>query len=300
MVQLTHEYKQSVLNALLEKRKNFDGNDEQYAKQFGINASVYSRIKNGENPDGLIRDTKWLEIGQKLDVFVNKRVWNTVETDVYREISESAIFCQTFSKSFMLVDETGIGKTHTAKHLSRTRKNCFYIDGTQAKGKIEFIRLFARTIGVDDKDKLSRIKANIKYVLKILPSPLVFIDEGGDLDDKTFLEIKEIWNATEGCVGWYMIGADGLREKVERNINNHKPGFTEIFSRFGERYNRIVPLDKQDKLAFYRKLLTDVLKANMDDKEQLKEIVNKCLRNDSGKISGLRRAESLLLINAKQ
>lgn len=299
MIQLTPQYKQEVLTALLEQRQNFGGNDVQFAKQYGLNGSVYSRIKNGESPDGLIRDTKWLEIGQRLDVGMSKRKWVTVETDVFREISDTIIFCQTFSKSFMLVDDAGIGKTHTAKHLSRTLKNCFYIDATQAKSKIEFIRLLARTIGVDDKDRIVRVKANIKYILKVLPSPIILIDEAGDLDDKTFLEIKEIWNATEGACGWYMMGADGLQEKVERNINNRKPGFTEIFSRFGEKYNHIVPLDKQDKIAFYRKLITDVLEANMNDKTNLKEIVNKCLRNDSGKISGLRRAESLLLINAQ-
>src|SRR5690606_8263779 len=111
------------------------------------------------NPEGLLRDAKWLEIGLKLDVSVNQRKWVTVETDVYKAIHESLLFCQTHAKSFMLVDDAGIGKTYTAKHLSRTLKNCFYIDATQAKGKIEFIRLFARTIGVDDKDKVVRIKS---------------------------------------------------------------------------------------------------------------------------------------------
>ena len=68
-----------------------------------------------------------------------------------------------------------------------------------------------KTIGVDHNGKYGEVKANIKYYLKLLPSPIVIIDEAGDLDSKAFLELKEFWNATENACGWYMIGADGLR-----------------------------------------------------------------------------------------
>lgn len=298
MVQLTTEYKKAVRDALLQHRTNFDGPDEKFAKQFSLNPSIFSRLKNGEDITGLVSDVKWLDIGQRLDVTLHKNKWVMVETDVYRYISEAVAFAQLHAKSFMLVDESGIGKTYAAKYLSRTLRNCFYLDGSQAKGKTDFIRLFARTIGVNDKERLSRVKASIKYALKVFTNPVIIIDEGGDLDDKTFLEIKEIWNATEGCCGWCMMGADGLQEKVERNINNRKPGFTEIFSRFGEKYVHIVPADRNEKKSWYNKLITDVLLANGVDESQIKKIVNRCLRNDSGKISGLRRAESLLLIQS--
>lgn len=297
MITVTPEFKTNVLNALMAHRPNFDGSDVQYAKQYGINGAIYSRLKNGENPDGLVRDSKWLEMGLKLDVQKDSKKWVTVETQVYLEIYESVLFCQENAKSFMLVDGPGIGKTYTGKILARKLKNCFYIDGSQAKSKIEFIRLFARTLGIDDKGKIVQIKAQIKYILKILPNPVVIIDEAGDLDDKTFLEIKEIWNDTEGRCGWYMMGADGLENKVQRNINNKKPGFTEIFSRFGERYNHITPLDKNEKFSFYKKLITEVITANVQDRTKVSGIVQKCLKNDSGRISGLRRAEVLVLIN---
>lgn len=300
MVQLPQNFKENVIAALFEARTRFSGSDAQFAKQYGLNAAVYSRLKklgDGEQIEGLVSDAKLLEVGLKLDVSTDSRQWQTVETDVFKAIHESVVFCQSYAKSMMLVDDAGIGKTYTARHLARTLSNCFYLDATQAKGKTEFIRMFARALGVDDKDKIVRVKKQIKYILRVLPRPVVIIDEAGDLDDKTFLEIKEIWNATEGCCGWFMMGADGLQHKVERNINNKKPGFTEIFSRFGERYNKIVPVEKSEKLAFYKKLISDVIRANMADISKLSEVVNKCLRNDSGKISGLRRAESLLIIH---
>lgn len=297
MIQLPEQFKQNALKALLAHRQNFDGTDTTYARQYGIHPSVFSRLKKDQGNITLVADAKWMEIGQKLNVTTHERQWKTVKTDVFNVISEQVAFCQQYHKSIMLVDDTGIGKTYTGRYLSRTLKNCFYIDASQAKGKTEFIRLFARTLGVNEKDKLSTVKANIKYVLKILPNPVIILDEGGDMVDRTFLEVKEIWNDTEGYVGWYMMGAEGLQSKIERNMNNHKPGFAEIFSRFGERYDHIAPLEQQERLGFYRKLLTDVITANIEGQMgRVKEIVNKCLRNDSGRISGLRRAESLLMM----
>lgn len=296
MIQLPNQFKENALKALLAHRQNFDGTDTTYARQYGIHPSVFSRLKKDSGNIALIADGKWMEIGQKLNVTTHERAWKTVKTEVLQTISEQVGFCQQYAKSFMLVDDTGIGKTYTARYLTGKLKNCFYIDCSQAKGKTEFIRLFARTLGVNDKDRLTIVKANIKYVLKILPNPVIILDEGGDMVDRTFLEVKEIWNDTEGQVGWYLMGAEGLQSKVDRNMHNHKPGFAEIFSRFGERYNHIAPLEHQERLRFYRKLLTDVISANMDGQGNVKAIVNKCLRNDSGRISGLRRAESLLMM----
>lgn len=297
MLNISQEFKQEVLTALFTARELFTGTDSQFAKQYGINAAVYSRLKNGERPDGLIRDAKYLEIGQRLDVSTQKRKWKAVETDVFLAIREAVLFCQVNSKSLMLVDDAGIGKTYAARILSRTLKNCFYLDASQCKTVAEFVRLFAQTIGIDHQGKISTVKAQIKYVLNnVIPGSVIIVDEAGDLEDRIFKILKEIWNATENKAGWYMMGAEGLQSKVERNINNKKPGFAEIFSRFGEKYGHITPFEKTDRQQFYKKLITDVIAANAPTGTNIDLIVKKCLTNDSGKISGLRRAESLLLI----
>ncbi len=71
---------------------------------------------------------------------------------------------------------------------------------------------------------------------------LIIIDEAGDLDYPAFLELKAFWNATEGSCGWFMIGADGLRTKIESGIHSRRVGFREIFSRFSESYASVVPV----------------------------------------------------------
>lgn len=296
MIQMPTELKKKVVEALMVRRQNYDGNDAQFAKQWEINSTVFSRLKGGEI-DGLLRESQWVNIARELDVSLNARTWTVAKTDVFVTISQDIKHCQRYAKSLMCVDDCGIGKTFTAKYLSATLKNCFYVDGSQAKEKTSFIRLLAKTIGVDDKDKLVRVKANIKYALKMLPNPIVIIDEVGDLSHNTFLELKEFWNATVNACGWYLMGADGLRDKIERGIGNKKVGYAEIFSRFGERYTSPVPSDRKEKIAFYKKLITDVLTANMQDKSRLNEIVRRCLTTDeTGQIGGLRRAEDLLIL----
>jgi len=296
-MEITKEFKDKVVDALLEDRKNYDGSDTAFAKKWSMAGSVYNRLKKGER-EGLLNSTQWLTIGRELNVSVNERRWNMARTDVFNIIEEDVQFCKEYSKGKICVDDCGIGKTYSARYLSRTLKNCFYVDASQAKTRQLFIRLIAKTIGIDHQGKYADVKANIKYYLKTLPQPMMIIDEAGDLDYTAFLELKELWNATEGVCGWYLMGADGLRSKIERGIASKKVGYKEIFSRYSERYTTVVPCDRQERIGFYRKLITDVLSVNMSDTSRLNQIVKRCLTTDGEHIGGLRRAESLLILNS--
>lgn len=131
----------------------------------------------------------------------------------------------------------------------------------------------------------------------MLTNPIIIVDEAGDLQNDVFLLLKELWNATEGICGWYMIGAVGLKTKIANGIRNEKPGFEELFSRYSDRYTSAVPIGKEDRILFYKKLISDVLRVNMMDQTKLEEIVKRCLvDNGKGQISGLRRAEGLLIL----
>lgn len=297
MLQLTPEFKENVMTALLKVRENYDGSDHAFSKKWGINPAVYNRLKNGERGN-LLKDAQWLTIGRELEVNIHDRKWNMARTEVFTMIEEDILFCKEYSKAKICVDDCGIGKTYSAKYLSRTLKNCFYVDASQAKTKQLFVRMLAKTIGIEETGKYATVKANVKYYLKTLPQPLIIIDEAGDLDYTAFLELKEFWNATENACGWYMMGADGLRAKIDRGISHKKVGFRELFSRYSDKYTTVVPCDRQQKLMFYKKLITDVLSVNIEDTSLLNNIVKRCLTTDeSGNIGGLRRAESILILN---
>lgn len=307
---ISKEFINAVAARLCEQRNKFDGTNGQFAKMHGMSAAIFTRISYGER-ENILSATKWLMIGQNLGITPDEREWATARTDVFDVIEEDIIFCKTFSKARICVDDCGIGKTYTAKYLSRTLKNCFYIDCSQGKTKMQFVKMLARTVGVDCLGRFTDVKMRLKSQLQMLTKPILIIDEAGDLEYNAFLELKEFWNATEGFCGWYMIGADGLRAKIERGISGQKVGYAEIFSRFSEKFTRIVPTDRNERNKFYKKLITDTLAANNCPSNKIQLIVSKCLANDTARIAngndknekiffgGLRRAESLLILNSE-
>lgn len=297
-LQITQEFKDNVLGALLANRSNYSGSDAAYAKQWNINKTVYSRLINGDKGN-LLRDPQWLNIGRELGISMGDRNFKVTRTSVLDIIEEEVMFCKANSKAMMFVDDSEIGKTVAAKYLSRTLKNCFYVDGSQCKTKQRFTRVLAKTLGLDSDGKYIDIKEDIKYYLKMLPNPVIIIDDGGDLKLETFLDIKEYWNSSEGYCGWYLIGDDSLENMIEKGIRTKKPGFRAFFSRFSSTYSSITPKERSAKVLFYQSLISTVLTANMDDKTNLNKIVSRCLKHDeNGHIGGLRRAESLLILHS--
>ncbi len=296
MSKITAIFKKTVIEELLKVYENNEGSVKDFVKQYRIKGSQWIPLKAGKTKDILI-NSQWLFLGRKLNIQLSRRKWSIARTDVFNMIEEDILFCQKHSKSRIFVDECAIGKTYSAKYLSKTLKNCFYVDASQSKTRTLFIRLLAQTLGLDNKGVYSDIIANVKYYLNSLNNPpIIIVDEAGDLSNSAFLELKGLWNATENCCGWYLMGADGLRTKIQRGINSKKVGYAELFSRFSEKYSAIVPIDRHEKLSFYKKLIGDVLNVNLKDKSQINTIIKKCLINDDN-IGGLRRAESLIILN---
>jgi len=299
MIEITNDLKDRIVEEMLSKRDNYTGTDAAYATSLGINKTVYSTLKSGKR-EGLLPAAKWLNLARQLDIPLSDRKWNIARTAVFNRIEEDILFCKEYSKSMIFVDDCGIGKTFTGKYMARKLENCFYIDGSQCKTSRALTRALAKVLGVDSTGKLDAMKADIKYCLGYLGKPIIIIDEAGDLNQDAWLDLKEYWNAADGFCGWYFMGAQGLRARINRGRRNKRVGFAEMFSRLSENYGTIVPGDKHEKIEFYRKLITDVLSVNMSDPTQLDPILKRCLTVDkeTGHIGGLRRAESLLILNS--
>lgn len=290
---LSNEFRAKVRQAILDKRENYGGSDADFSKSLGIKQSIYSRLKNGEI-EKILSDTVWITIGRELQVKVFEDNWKVARTSVYNEIEDNLNFCKELSRSMILVDDCGIGKTFCTKHIIKRMKNTFYVDCSQAKSKQLLIRLMAKTIGIDNRGKYYDVLSNLKYYITTLEKPLFICDEAGDLEYTAFLELKGIWNGTDGVCGWYMMGADGLRDKINRGIKNQKVGYAEIFSRFSDEFIKLTPSGKVDRQAFYSQLIGDVASANLQDKSQLRPLINKCLQKEST----LRYLETLIKIGA--
>jgi DNA transposition AAA+ family ATPase len=290
---LTPQFKSKVVEALFENRNNYGGSDADFARSKGIKPSIFSRIKSGE-VDRLLSDTVWITLGRELQVKVFEDTWKVARTTVYNEIEDNLTFCKELSRSMVLVDDCGIGKTFCTKHIIKKMKNTFYVDCSQAKSKQLFIRLLAKTIGIDNTGKYCDVLANLKYYITTMEKPLIILDEAGDLDYTAFVELKGIWNGTDGVCGWYMMGADGLRAKIQRGINGKKVGFAEIFSRFSDEFIKLVPQGHADRQAYYTQLISTVATANASDPNNVPKLVKKCLSKETT----LRYLETLIKIGA--
>jgi len=292
-MELTNEFKQKVRTAVLEARTNFSGSDAEFAKSKGLNPAVFSRLKAGEI-EGIIANHVFISLGRDLQVKLYEDNWKIVRTKVYEQLEDSLSFCKEFSKAMIFVDECDIGKTACTRHILKNMKNAFYIDCSQYKTRQQFIRALAKIVGVDSNGKYVDVKANLKYALVNIVKPLVVMDEAGDLDYAAFLEIKEIWNGTENSCGMYMLGADGLKTKLDNGFKNKKVGFAEIISRFSDEIIKVVPTGKDDRDAFFTELITDVANGNIEDKKKIPQLVRQCVK----KGKKLRHLDTLIKLGA--
>jgi hypothetical protein len=295
-MEISEEYKKRVIEAIFEARKNFTGKDPAFSKSLGINNSIYNRIKNGESTKGLLASGKWISIGRKLDVQLYHKVWVTAKTEVFLKIEKDITNCKNNSTALIFVDECGIGKTYSARQVVKTLSNAFYIDCSQAKTKSAFIRSLAKSVGVNSTGNYTEVKEELKYALTNIIRPVIVLDEAGDLEYKAYLELKELWNATEKMCGWYMMGADGLRKKIEQGISSKRVGYKEIFDRFNNKYMFSVPTGIKAKEEFYSLIISEVLIANLPKAAhyRINELVPKILGSDISNPGSLRRTETFI------
>lgn len=289
---ITTEFKQRVIAEMALARNNFSGSDARFATSLGINNAQYSRVKNGET-DRVLSDANWITIARKLGVGINGGAsWKVASTPVYRFITAQLEMCQRESVSAMICDLSDIGKTFTARHYVKTHKNAVLIDCSQVKTKRALIKEIAKGFGVGITGKYAEVYEDLVFYLKALPTPLIILDEAGDLQYDAFLEIKALWNATENACGYYMMGAEGLQSKISRAINNRKVGYTELFSRFGKRYVKAIPEGDEGKKVLQASALM-IIKANAGEGANVNGILRSTLGQDG--IPSLRRINKELV-----
>lgn len=296
-MEITLDFKNQVVEALKLDRKNFEGSDRQFAKKWNLSPSVLSRVMNGER-DKIVTTGQWFNMGRDLDVLPNKRKMKIVRTSVFSQIEEEVLFCKRYSKSMMFIDKNEIGKTVTARHLSRSMPNCFYVSSKNMTTKNQLLTELARAIGVDIAGRFYDIERNIVYYLNMIKQPIVLIDDPGYLDYYAILKIKNLIDSTENSCAWYLVGDESFRRKMNNGMRQDKMGYKALFSRLSGKFSHIVPSSKKDKMSFYKQLVTDVITGNIADKKQVLPLVKKCIIEDEfGNINALRRAESLLILN---
>ena len=273
-MELTNEIKQRIMEAIRANRDNYPS-DNKHAAALGISASVYNALKKG-NIDRQVSDTNWICIARRLNVSLSEEMeWHAAETPTYIFISEQLATCQQGGMSAILCDMANIGKTFTARAYVKAHRNAIYVDCSQVKTKQRLIRFIAKYFGISTHGRYVDVYDDLVFYLRTLDRPLIILDEAGDLQYEAFLELKALWNATERCCAWYMMGADGLKEKINRSIECKKVGYTEMLSRYGDKYSKVTPDDAKERDTFLKAQAAMVAKMNAPADTDIVKVVNR-------------------------
>lgn len=275
MTLINSESRAAIVAALIANRKNFEGSDAKYAASLSLNPSVLSRLMKGET-DRLLSEAQWITTARRLDVPLGTdAAWLPASTAVFDYITAQLSLCQIQSLTSIFCDVAGIGKTFTAKTFCKQHKNAVYVDCSQVKSRQRLIRYIAQQFGLNNTGKYAEVYEDLTYYMKIVHKPLIVLDEAGDLDYPAWLELKALWNASEHHCGWYMMGADGLQAKIDKGIASKKVGFTEIFNRYGSKYNRITPLATDERKEFMFEMAAAIITVNHPQTSNVQKLIAK-------------------------
>lgn len=262
MTEITEDYKMRIVQAIKENSFRYK-TDKAQSTSLAISAAQFSRIKNLDI-EKVLSEEKWNEIASKYNVSIhaNNFIWRPAYTAVYDKITSQLEHCQSKSISGIFCDLSDIGKSFTAKDYVSRNRNAILIDCSRHKSRTELLRAMAKEFGIDSNISVRNLQHDLIQYMRSMTRPLVVMDEFGDLSYPAFLEVKALWNATEWRCGWYMMGADGLAAKLDRNKNNKKVGYAEIFSRLGSKYQHIIPKDDHERKQFLINEIARILKSN--------------------------------------
>ncbi|MRG45518.1 AAA family ATPase [Chitinophaga sp. SYP-B3965] len=265
---ISQAHKQLVHQEIITDYKRKIKDDASYTQarhaiSLDINPSVYSRLMRNDI-ERVLSESEWKRIGMELNIDKNGLKWVPAVTSTFVHISVQLEYCQDTSISGIFCDKKGIGKSFSARHYALQRANVAYIDCSQCKTKSELIRMIARKFGFTHTGKLKDVFRNMVENILTLDKPMIILDEAGDLKYDAFLELKSLWNATEYYCANYMMGANGLKAKIDKQIVNKKVGYEEIFDRYGDTYQSLTAdMDEAEVALFDRMQAVAVLKAQL-------------------------------------
>lgn len=282
LIQYEDKEKRHLCALLLEACSRSGMSQGRYALSVGLSKSDISNLKQGKWLDKphLIGERKWVRIAcivgyEKREVMR----WHTAPTEVFEFITAQLTDIQAFSMASILVDAPGIGKTHAAKEYVKNNPNAFYINCSLTPTKHAFMRAFCQLVGVEDVGSLHAQWEEALYTIAQLDKPVMVIDEAGDLENRSILLLKRMYNELEGRCGLYLIGSDGLRNKIQRGIRHMVQGYTEFFSRFGNKYSSIYHIedgvDGIERRVRLRQMAMAICEANrITDKAEKQQVLS--------------------------
>lgn len=291
MVQFRENEKKAIVD-LLKNQQQAMGNlsNARFAARIGVSPTVITYIYNGEYSK--LSEAMWLKMAQYVRYSRNNaQTWRHADTKVSRYLFTQFEVCQNMALTAMLADEPGIGKTHCMAEYARTHADVMCVDCSVSNTRGAFIRAIAQAAGCSVKGKLQEVLDSAIYAIGLMDKPLIILDESGDLEPSAMLQLKKLYNALEMRCGFYMMGSDGFKKKLQRGVEFDKLGFTELFSRFDKDFKHALSDNANDRLAEFKEMAVSICRANgVENETDIRRIIADTFDGRRG-IGDLRRVK---------
>lgn len=304
-IEFSTKEKEQIIALLQQKYKNspFKGSQNKFAISIGLSGTDMTYLLSDrwktKKDAAKVGPRKWIDVAIAVGYTRNQGLrLHITPTMVYQDIYAHLQACQTEAASVLLCDEPGVGKTATAKHYADTHHGAIYIDCSIVSRKIAFVRKLARTLGLDSKGKIDNLIERIVATIKLCANPVLILDEAGDMDSRLILLVKQLYNQLEGICGFYLMGSDGLRNRIQRGVFLNKLGFTEILSRTGGKPIRITSENAEDRKEEYLLMAEDILRTNGITQTEDIEYILEDMKETTGiqdRYHDLRRLDTAIL-----
>ncbi|MDR0612374.1 MAG: AAA family ATPase [Dysgonamonadaceae bacterium] len=248
MSEMTLKEKDAIRDSLQAYCAKYPSQNKAAGSLKGVSAGTVSTILNGKYEN--ISDEMFRNISSQVGSVAAAGGWQIAETKAFRDIMKAMRDAQELRLVTWITGDSGCGKTTVARIYAKENREVFYIDCRKDMCRHNFVREFARTVGIkieghstyDAWDFIMREIIQMDF-------PLIVLNEADKLCDDVFLYIIDMYNTLEDYAGIVFFSTDQIKRRVDTGLRYNKKGYQEVSSRIGRRFYDLDPTSPNDVYA---------------------------------------------------
>lgn len=274
----SNEQKEQITQLIEAKRANkLKESDASFARKNSITPVDFSNIVNRkwkEQPS-LLSEKKWTRLAFITDYKTNGvQRWETANTFVSEYIHTLLKASQQTSLPTILIDEPGIGKSHSCIQYSETAANAFYVRCSDCPTKSRLVEHIAKSMGLPTNKKTEELIYDITTHANSVQTPILILDEAGFLRPTAWNIVHRIYNACEFQMSIFLVGSVGLENEIAKGIKRKANGYKEVFSRLGSKYIPVFKNESERKKLLLSDFKKVIKKQGINQSETIQTIIS--------------------------
>ncbi len=272
---MTNEQKKQVQDALMRYVGKFDTQSGAAASLDGVTSATISHIKN--NNWEILSDRMWNNIARQVGFYCGD--WQAADTNAYLLLRILFSDAQQYAMAYGIAMAEGVGKTYAAGQYIREHENTYYVAGTEELNRNSFMKILLTSAGISTHGTVPEMLRLFTDYMKGMEASVLIIDDAHRLKDRVLHLLVMLANSISGKAGIVITGSDKLRIRILNGINQHKPGFEDLYKSIGSRFITLLSPGPRD--------VELVCRANGIIKEELLQLIVDESQNNLHKASRL-------------